>query len=73
MHRSLSTSLRNGALASIGLYAIVVLVLLALAGGYRQTQRVADDPVDRSALFQRVDHALPVALTSLQQLLDWHS
>jgi hypothetical protein len=73
MHRSTAHTLRNGALASIGLYSIVVLVALALSGGFQGARNVQPDGVDKSALFQRFNEVLPNALAVLQQSLRPHS
>ncbi|MDF3932709.1 hypothetical protein [Pseudomonas citronellolis] len=73
MHHSTARHLRNGALASIGLYGIVILVLLALTGGFQGARNVQPDGVDKSALFQRFNEAVPNALAVLQQSLRPHS
>lgn len=61
--------LRNGALASLGLYSVIILVLLALTGGFQHASQAEQEPDDKSALFQRLDEALPVALGVLQRSL----
>lgn len=73
MHRSTARTLRNGALASIGLYCILVLVALALSGGFQGSRNVQPEGVDKNALFQRFNQVLPNALAVLQQSLRPHS
>lgn len=73
MHRSTAQQLRNGALASIGLYSIVMLVLLALTGGFDRARHIQADTVDKSALFQRFDQVVPNALAVIQQSFRPHS
>ncbi|MFZ5960296.1 hypothetical protein ACOXVJ_22565 [Pseudomonas knackmussii] len=67
MSRPTARHARNGALASLGLYSIVILVLLALTGGFDRASHVQADNIDRSALFQRVNQVVPNALAVLQQ------
>lgn len=66
MSRPTARHLRNGALASIGLYSIVILVLLALTGGLDRASHVQVDKVDKTALFQRMDQVVPNALAVIQ-------
>ncbi|SDH78371.1 hypothetical protein SAMN05216272_10385 [Pseudomonas panipatensis] len=73
MHRPTSRYLRDGALASIGLYSVVILVLLALTGGFNDARQVPDDPVDQASLFHRFNDMVPSALVLLQQSLRPHS
>lgn len=73
MARSTIRQFRNSALASLGLYGILILVLLALTGGFEQARRVQPDKVDKSALFQRFDLVVPNALAVIQQSLRPHS
>jgi hypothetical protein len=68
-----SRYLRDGALASIGLYSVVILVLLALTGGFNDARQVPDDPVDQASLFHRFNDMVPSALVLLQQSLRPHS
>ena len=69
MSRPTARHARNGALASLGLYSIVILVLLALTGGFDRARHVQADNVDRTALFQRMDQVVPNALAVIQQSL----
>lgn len=64
---------RNSALASLGLYSIVILVLLGLTGGFDRARHVQADNVDKTALFQRMNQVVPNALTVIQQSLNPHS
>lgn len=73
MSRPTARYLRNGAFASIGLYSIVILVLLALSGGFDRARRAPEDKVDKTALFQRVDQVVPSALAVIQQSFRPHS
>ncbi|MHC5350108.1 hypothetical protein [Metapseudomonas furukawaii] len=55
---------RNGALASLGLYFIVVTVVLAISFGYERG-RVGASPVDASmSFYQQLSQSLPVLLAS---------
>ncbi|WP_375738517.1 hypothetical protein [Pseudomonas boanensis] len=55
---------RNGALASLGLYFIAVMVLLTVSFGYERG-RVGASPVDASMTFyQSLSQAIPAALAS---------
>ena len=64
---------RNGALAALGLYTIVILVVTALSAGFDGARHAPVDNVDRSDLFQRFNQAVPVALQGLQDALTPHS
>ena len=55
---------RNGALASLGLYFVAVVVLLAVSFGYERG-RVGASPVDASMTFyQTLNQAIPAILAS---------
>ncbi|BAU75000.1 hypothetical protein [Metapseudomonas furukawaii] len=55
---------RNGALASLGLYFIVVTVVLAISFGYERG-RVGASPVDASmSFYQQLSQSIPVLLAS---------
>ncbi|MNP29887.1 hypothetical protein D3C76_1229340 [compost metagenome] len=55
---------RNGALASLGLYFVVVMVVLAVSFGYERG-RIGASPVDASMTFyQQLSQSIPVLLTS---------
>lgn len=73
MNRQAHRYARNGALAALGLYTVVILVFMALAAGYDSIRRAPVDNVDRAALFARFNQALPVALQGLQDALRPHS
>lgn len=73
MNRQAHRYVRNGAFATLGLYTIMILVVMALAGGYERASRAPVDNVDRSGLFSRINQALPVALQGLQGALSPHS
>ncbi|QRY77013.1 hypothetical protein JVX91_15470 [Pseudomonas sp. PDNC002] len=73
MNRQAHRYARNGALAALGLYTIVILVVTALAAGFDGARRAPVDDVDRTSLFQRFNQALPVALQGLQDSLAPHS
>ncbi|MDN6858245.1 hypothetical protein QO207_16755 [Pseudomonas sp. CAN2814] len=73
MNRQAHRYARNGALAALGLYTIVILVITALGAGYDAAHRVPVDNVDRTGLFQRFNQAVPVALQGLQDALTPHS
>lgn len=64
---------RNGALAALGLYTIVILVVMALVAGYDRARHAPVDNVDKTGLFTRFNQALPVALQGLQDALHPHS
>ncbi|MHB9800346.1 hypothetical protein ACYCAX_21325 [Pseudomonas sp. MT3] len=69
MNRQAHRYARNGALAVLGLYTIVILVVMALAAGYDSVRRAPVDNIDRTGLFTRINQALPVALQGLQDAL----
>lgn len=73
MNRQAHRYARNGALAALGLYTMVILVVMALAAGYDSVRRAPVDNVDRTGLFTRINQALPVALQGLQSALNPHS
>ncbi|MEE9098699.1 hypothetical protein ACAW63_15460 [Pseudomonas sp. QE6] len=73
MNRQAHRYARNGALAALGLYTMVILVVMALAAGYDSVRRAPVDNVDRAGLFTRINQALPVALQGLQSALNPHS
>ncbi|WP_207887163.1 hypothetical protein [Pseudomonas sp. 30_B] len=73
MNRQAHRYARNGALAVLGLYTMVILVVMALAAGYDSARRAPVDNIDRSGLFTRINQALPVALQGLQNSLRPHS
>ena len=73
MNRQAHRYARNGALAVLGLYTMVILVVMALAAGYDSVRRAPADNVDRTGLFSRINQALPVALQGLQGALNPHS
>jgi hypothetical protein len=62
MNRQAHRYARNGALAVLGLYTIVILVITALTAGFDGARRA---PVD--------NQAVPVALQGLQEALTPHS
>ncbi|AGI23967.1 hypothetical protein H681_10475 [Pseudomonas sp. ATCC 13867] len=69
MNRQAHRYARNGALAVLGLYTIVILVVMALAAGYDSVRRAPVDNIDRTGIFTRINQALPVALQGLQDAL----
>lgn len=73
MNRQAHRYARNGALAALGLYTIVILVVTALTAGYDSAHRAPVDNVDRTSLFNRFNQALPVALQGIQDALAPHS
>lgn len=73
MNRQAHRYARNGALAALGLYTIVILVVTALTAGFDGARRAPVDNVDRSGLFERFNQAVPVALQGLQDVLTPHS
>lgn len=73
MNRQAHRYIRNGAFATLGLYTIVILVVMALTAGYQRASHLSEDNIDRSALFSRINQALPVALQGLQNALHPHS
>ncbi|WP_152222539.1 hypothetical protein [Pseudomonas sp. SCB32] len=73
MNRQAHRYARNGALAALGLYTMVILVVMALTAGYASVRHAPMDNIDRTGLFNRVNQALPVALQGLQEALRPHS
>jgi len=73
MNRQAHRYARNGALAALGLYTMVILVVMALSAGYQSVRHAPLDNVDRAGLFSRINQALPVALQGLQDALHPHS
>jgi len=53
---------RNGALAGIGLYLIVAIILLALSMGYGTTPAQASSDGASAATLKQIGQALAVAL-----------
>ncbi|MDE3736539.1 MULTISPECIES: hypothetical protein [Pseudomonas] len=55
---------RNGALASLGLYFVVVMVVLAISFGYERG-RIGVSPTDASmSFYQQLSQSIPVLLAS---------
>ncbi|NNN26931.1 MULTISPECIES: hypothetical protein [Pseudomonas] len=73
MNRRAHRYARNGALAALGLYTIVILVVTALTAGFDGARRAPVDNVDRNGLFERFNQAVPVALQGIQAALTPHS
>lgn len=73
MNRQAHRYARNGALAALGLYTIVILVVTALTAGFDGARRTPGDNLDRTGLFERVNQTLPVALQGIQEALTPHS
>lgn len=73
MNRQAHRYARNGALAALGLYTIVILVITALTAGVDGARRAPQDNIDRSGLFERFNQAVPVALQGIQDALTPHS
>lgn len=73
MNRQAHRYARNGALAALGLYTIVILVVTALTAGFDDARRAPVDNIDHTGLFERFNQAVPVALQGLQEALTPHS
>ena len=73
MNRQAHRYARRGALAALGLYTIIILVITALSAGYDSARRAPTDNIDRTGLFNRLNQALPVALQGIQDALKPHS